>query len=73
MCIRDRSRSDFTPARIRALAVLADVLRVRDEPQEARKVLEDAIALAQQKGSIAHERILRATLDGLAAQPPATA
>jgi class 3 adenylate cyclase/tetratricopeptide (TPR) repeat protein len=67
------SGSDFTPARIRALAVLADVLRVRDQPQEARKVLEDAIALAQQKGSIAHERILRATLDGLAAQPPATA
>ena len=66
------SRSDFTPARIRALSALADVLRATDRPEEARGVLEEAIALAQQKGSIAHERMLRATLDELAAQPPAT-
>ncbi len=41
--------------------------------EEARDVLEEAIALAEQKGSIAHERILRAKLAELAPQPPATA
>jgi hypothetical protein len=67
------SRSDFTPARIRALSALADVLRVTDRAQEAREVLQAALALAEQKGSIAHERILRASLETLPAQPPATA
>jgi hypothetical protein len=67
------ARSDFTTARIRALSALADVLRVTDRPREARGVLEEAIALAEQKGSIAHVRVLGATLAQLAAQPPATA
>ena len=67
------ARSDFTPARIRALTALADVLRSTDRPREARGVLEEAVALAEQKGSVAHVRILRATLDELAAHPPATA
>jgi hypothetical protein len=48
-------------------------LRVTDRPREARDVLEEGIALAEQKGSLAHIRILRAKLDDVAAQPPATA
>ena len=67
------ARSDFSRGRIKALSALAEVLRVTDRPREARSVLEEAIALAEQKGSVAHVRILRATLAEFTAQPPATA
>jgi Flp pilus assembly protein TadD len=65
--------SDYIIRRIRALSGLADVLAAAGRPDEARDRLERAIALAQEKESLAHERTLRAKLVELAAQPPATA
>jgi class 3 adenylate cyclase/tetratricopeptide (TPR) repeat protein len=66
-------RTEYTIAHMRALSGLADVLHMSNRCDEARDVLERAIALAREKESVAHERILRAKIDGLAAQPPATA
>jgi class 3 adenylate cyclase/tetratricopeptide (TPR) repeat protein len=66
-------RTEYTIAHIRALRGLAEVLSAADRPEEAREALEQAIALAQQKESLAHERILRAELAEVTAQPPATA
>ena len=71
--VRIAAGADFTRARIRILSVLADVLGEAGRPDEAREVLEEAIVLAEEKESVAHERILRAKLAELAAQPPATA
>jgi tetratricopeptide (TPR) repeat protein len=67
------ARSDFTTDRIKALSALAEVLRATDRLGEARGVLEEAMRLAEEKESVAHERILRAKLTELTAQPPATA
>jgi class 3 adenylate cyclase/tetratricopeptide (TPR) repeat protein len=66
-------RTEYTIAHMRALRGLADVLSAAGRPEEAREALEQAILLAREKESIAHERILRAKLDQLAEQPPATA
>ena len=71
--VKIAARSDFSKGRIKALSALAEVLRVTNRHREARAVLEEAITVAEQKGSIAHVRILRATLESLAVQPPATA
>ncbi len=65
--------SDMTIAHIRALECLADVLGAAGRSDEASDALEQAIILAREKESLAHERILRAKLDEIAAQPPATA
>ena len=64
--------TDYLRARIRALGALAEVLRAAGRRDE-RAVLEEAISVAREKESLAHERILRAKLDEIAAQPPATA
>jgi tetratricopeptide (TPR) repeat protein len=65
-------RADYVLARIRALSGLADVLASSGRSEEARDALEQAIHVAREKESVAHERILRARLAELAAQPPAT-
>jgi hypothetical protein len=65
--------SDFVKGNVRALSALADVLRVARLSEEAAAVLTEAIALCDQKGNLVQARKLRAQLDELAAQPPATA
>ncbi|MGH3018343.1 MAG: hypothetical protein ACRDLU_08215, partial [Gaiellaceae bacterium] len=71
--LRIAAGTDYTRARIRMLSALADVLGEASRPDEAREVIEEAIVLAEEKESVAHERILRTKLAELAAQPPATA
>jgi tetratricopeptide (TPR) repeat protein len=66
-------RTQYTIHHIRALSGLADVLAADGRTDEAKEAFDRAIELAQQKESLAHERILRAKLAELAAQPPATA
>ena len=61
--VRIAAGTDYTRARIRMLSTLADVLGEAGRPDEAREVIEEAIVLAEEKESVAHERILRAKLD----------
>ncbi|MET0939601.1 MAG: AAA family ATPase, partial [Gaiellaceae bacterium] len=70
--VRIASGTDYTRARIRMLSALADVLGEAGRPDEARDVIEEAVVLAEEKESVAHERILRGKLAEIAAQPPAT-
>ncbi len=65
--------SDFATGSVRALSALADVLRVARRPGEAAAVLDRGDRACEQKGNLAQARKLRTALDGLAAQPPATA
>ena len=65
--------TDFTRPGSGRCQVLADVLGAAGRPDDAREVVEEAIVLAREKESVAHERLLRAKLAELAAQPPATA
>jgi class 3 adenylate cyclase/tetratricopeptide (TPR) repeat protein len=66
-------RTEYTIHHIRALSGLGDVLVAKTELDGAQYVFGRAIELAREKESVAHERILRAKLAELSAQPPATA
>ena len=65
--------TDYRLRSIESLSRLADVLAAAGRLSEAREALDRAIALAREKESVAHERILCAKLAELTAQPPATA
>jgi class 3 adenylate cyclase len=67
------ARTDFLDDNAKALADLAEVLRLAGRPEEATAALEEVVALYDRKGNVAGVNNARTALAELAAQPPATA